>query len=155
MLEFHLQEYAALRAEMNAKMEEIGRSSRFLLLALSGLFWWLATQRNAPPDVMLALSAWLPFLVSIFFTWYRSNLSNSVKKLGLYLKKLENEFAKDGLGWERTEIYDGEGRVAKKYLSDRYLLYSSQFVSFVVGAFFFLEKIPEGYLAALKKAAIQ
>lgn len=149
MNEFHLQEYAALRAEMNAKMDEIGRSSRFLLLALAGLFWWLATQRNSPADLALALAAWLPFMVTIFFTWYRSNLSSSVKKIGRYLMKLEEAFAQAGLGWQRTEIYDSNGRIVMFYSSDRYLLYSSQVISFLVGIFFFFEKIPTGSLAYL------
>jgi hypothetical protein len=112
-LEFHLREYSALRDELLEKTRQIDQSMRLMLVGLPALLSWIILQGSTLGRVEAAVAAWIPFLSMIFFAGHRKDLAESIKRIALYLRKLEKSFGDQDLGWEgrgtEDEIIKGQG----------------------------------------------
>ncbi len=100
--EFRLREYDALRAEMRDMMKAQDSRFTFTLVSVAALTSWIVTNTATIDQAWRPWIAWLPFLIALFFSMRRKDGSKGIKRIGLYIYRLEEVLASDGKGWEHS-----------------------------------------------------
>src|SRR4051812_28753356 len=93
--EFLIEEYKALRKEIDDTMNQMRRTIIWNIVA-SGALWSFiyANNHNLPKGIH-----WIPPLIWFLFGSYYIVLGNDAKKIGGYIRNTEKKFLKEG-GWE-------------------------------------------------------
>ena len=92
--EFLLAEYAELRHEILDALRQVPTNEKWAL-TISGVFWaWYASGEY--PAVIVCIPVVL--VVLLFFRWRA--IENKFSTFGAYIKKVEERFDLEGLGWE-------------------------------------------------------
>lgn len=99
--DFHLAEYSSLREELLEKSRNIDQMLRLMIVVVPGLLAWILTTGTSSGLATQVVSAWLPAAVSVFVLRHRKDNIAAIKKLAIYIRKVEDAFAEEGLGWER------------------------------------------------------
>ncbi len=111
-IEFHAEEFKALKTEIGELTKSTFSNLQYALLASGGLFGWLFTTLRAPspgsvpsclpPASDLATVAFLPMVISIVFGLLSAAAYMRVNTKGRYIARMEDQLAADDLGWERS-----------------------------------------------------
>jgi hypothetical protein len=97
-IEFHLQEYTALRKEADDTVAGIWALERYALLVTGTVYSWFASS-----SVPIPPWAWaIPFAVNCLGGLRAWGLFNRLLTIDEYLKKLETMLAAPGMGWEHV-----------------------------------------------------
>ena len=109
--EFHVEEYKALRSEIEQGVEELRKYRRNALIAVFAVYAWLATGGPLRHSDLLGESAhrifevawWLPVLIPIIgFVEYLGIMMRNMH-IGAYIRRIEAVYADDSLkGWEHV-----------------------------------------------------
>ncbi|RXH57332.1 hypothetical protein [Granulicella sibirica] len=90
---FHIEEYKALRKEIEIHLTESRTEERYLVIAVGAIWAWLITNHNH--HVLL----WcIPLLLAVASVSRMAALTYDIIKLGSYLRGVENHF--HAAGWE-------------------------------------------------------
>jgi hypothetical protein len=117
-LQFHLEEFRQLRAEVLLRSRIQIQLEVFTVAAVGLLFWFLATNNqilSERPVAARVLAWWSPLLLILAgYVWWRSYVLRNYR-IGAYLWQLEERFAAEGLGWEHylppgSKRHDGRPR---------------------------------------------
>jgi hypothetical protein len=87
--DFHLAEYASLRDELLEKSRSIDQMLRLMIVVVPGLMAWILTTGASSGLATQIVSAWLPAAVSVFALRHRKDNITAIKKLALYIRKIE------------------------------------------------------------------
>lgn len=102
-LQFHLEEYRGLRAEITATIRSQFEAYLYALVANGGIIAWLLANR-AQLDTYgywgLKLAALVPFLVTLLAYCWTLFYGKHIQTAGGYLRKLEERIGAANLGWE-------------------------------------------------------
>jgi hypothetical protein len=94
------------------------------------------------------VSAWLPAAVSVFALRHRKDNITAIKKLALYIRKIEEEFAEEGLGWERLRTAENITMGRNSFRSTKGLIWATVIVTSLFGLLKSLTSL--GYLTFLR-----
>jgi hypothetical protein len=75
----------------------------------------------------------MPFLSTVFFAGYRKDLGRDIKRIAIYLIKLEKSFADPNLGWETHLIGATEEEILKGFRTTKRTLTLLMIFTFVFG----------------------
>jgi len=109
---FHLQEFSLLRSKID---NTVSRSENLIILlsVASGTIVYLLypfilrrEEQVNFESYFITSMAWLPFIISLAGYLHFRELRKGIHRIGAYIRKLEEIFAKEGLGWERQWIAD-------------------------------------------------
>lgn len=102
-LQFHLEEYKALRTEVAGNIRAQFDAYLYALVANGGIVTWLLTHRQDT----LAFGLWgeraaalVPLLVTALAYVWTIFYGRQVEIIGSYARRLEQRVGADGLGWE-------------------------------------------------------
>ena len=102
-LQFHLEEFRQLRAEILLRSRIQIQLEAFTVVAVGLLFWFLATNSQIlreRPGAAQILAWWSPLLIVLAgYVWWRMYVRRNYR-IATYVLKLEERFATQGLGWE-------------------------------------------------------
>jgi hypothetical protein len=99
---FHLIEYKALRAELVESLHQMDGLYKFFFFSLFATMAWIVTYSSKLDIFLASIGAWIPFLITHYFAQYRKDRSDSIHRLGAYLLALEQKYADEHLGWEKS-----------------------------------------------------
>lgn len=115
---FHQEEYAALRREIELTLEEFSRLRRYALFGTAGAFAWIATQ-GIPPSNFAVVVWWVPTIIPVMGLLMMLTKSARLDDIGAYLAQVETECISDtakARGWEnfrRRDMADDATRNGK------------------------------------------
>lgn len=95
---FLLTEYSQLRSEILETLCQVPANEKWALI-ISGVFWaWLGSDLSRAQQ--LQVMVWIPgVLVFLLFLRWRA-LEDKFTAFNAYLRRVEDRFRLDGLGWE-------------------------------------------------------
>ncbi|MBX3575625.1 MAG: hypothetical protein KF723_00340 [Rhizobiaceae bacterium] len=102
-LQFHLEEYRTLRAEINGNIRSQFETYLYALVANGGIVAWLLTNRvnlEAFGEWGVRLAAFVPLLVTLLAYCWTLFHGTHIQAIGSYLARLESRVGAAGLGWE-------------------------------------------------------
>lgn len=102
-LQFHLEEYRGLRAEITTSIRSQFEAYLYALVANGGIIAWLLANRaelEAYGFWGLKLAALVPLLVTVLAYCWTIFYGKHVQTVGGYLRKLEERIGAANLGWE-------------------------------------------------------
>lgn len=130
--DFHIEEYHSLRNEIIENVRQLGELNKFLFIAVSVAVGWLLSQSGKLDPVTSFIGAWIPLFITMWFWTYKRNVIGAINSIGTYIKKLEEEFGQDGLGWERSKDADLEPASVFRKSKRFYMLIQVMAVIFAV-----------------------
>lgn len=95
--QFHIEEFKALRHEIDEKIREIVTVQTHLVIAVALIWTYLFDHHQLRESLLWYLPALLSFL-SALRTWM---LAHAILRIGGYIAEIEEVFAVGSLGWER------------------------------------------------------
>jgi hypothetical protein len=104
--EFHLEEFKALRSEIESATATIVRLTQYMLL-ISAVAYAVAfgisekVGQKVLPHQPAVLLLFFPLLCSLIGGYVCVGTAFAIKRIGAYISKLEGRIAWEGLGWER------------------------------------------------------
>lgn len=96
--DFLLAEYSHLRSEIQDAVQQVPANEKWAL-TISGVFWaWLGSDLSRAEHLQIVV--WIPaVIVFLLFLRWRA-IEHKFTAYNTYLKKVEERFEVDGLGWE-------------------------------------------------------
>lgn len=99
--EFLLKEYETLKREVEIRIKHLFTIFYYSLVACSAVWIWIYSNIEIVKKIEIIL--WLPFIIVVVSFYRNITLNNDIKKIGDYIKNLENEFKlPNNLGWETS-----------------------------------------------------
>ncbi|MEM9043690.1 MAG: hypothetical protein AAGC81_03265 [Pseudomonadota bacterium] len=100
-LDFHLEEYKSLRAEMMSLQGERRLTDRLGASAIVAIYAWLLTTGGSIPDLLARLNFLLPSVVAYLCYLQSTRISKGIRTVGTYLAHFEKKYADPEIcGWE-------------------------------------------------------
>ncbi len=102
-LQFHLEEYKSLRAEIAANTKAAFDAYLYALVSNGGIAAWLLTHRadlTAFPPLIQHVAAAVPLMVTLLALVLTMFHARNIALVAEYLQALEKRVAGSGLGWE-------------------------------------------------------
>lgn len=104
--EFHFKEYDSLKAEITALVEHSRKLEIYALGGMAAFYaWWFLRANPENGNATLAVdekALLLPVLIAVMGAFRSLAVALRIDQIAKYLVKLEDVFALEGLGWERT-----------------------------------------------------
>jgi len=156
--EFRLREYDALRAEMRDMMKAQDSRFTFTLVSVAALTSWIVTNTAAIDPAWRPWIAWLPYLIALFFSMRRKDGSKGIKRLGLYIYKLEEVLASDGKGWEHGFAIESFSKSRGAFNSVKYTYWFLLLSTFIFGLIYshtleYVANIVSSFIVIVTKVA--
>lgn len=101
-LRFHIEEYKALRVEIDQRIASIRTTEREITIGSFAIYAWLATQAMREEfSLVFLLVAWLPVILARAGESKRADEAQQINRLAVYIRRLEKVMASPNLrGWE-------------------------------------------------------
>jgi hypothetical protein len=102
-LKFHLEEYKALRREINSRTQESNTLMRYSMLGIAGVYAWLSKSPENVAPVVYQGAWWVPVLIPFLGGIRSLGVLNRILLIGRYIFLLEENvfsLAMTNIGWE-------------------------------------------------------
>lgn len=111
--DFLLQEYEAIRREMDQAVTETRTLERYALVAVGGIWSWIVAKGEPQYDAL----KWLPALLVVFLAFRALVLTKHVDFIANYLTEVEKSFAlPERLGFETRFKHHGTLKRLSAYI---------------------------------------
>jgi hypothetical protein len=127
---FHLAEYAALRQELVAHQARLNNAILFSLTSNAAVIAWLTSGTAKEIGPLVQFGSCIPFLITAIGITFYIHSSRDVRRIAGYCKILEQNFGRQGLGWE-TYLNVMAGKERPRFRT-RYLTYPIFFLQLIL-----------------------
>ncbi len=102
-LQFHLTEYACLRAELQTAQKTTYSVAFGTVAANAFIVTWIVTQTGSAPNLgtLFIIAAWLPAIITGIAWFIIIDRAASVRRLSNYCLIVEEKLSFPELGWEK------------------------------------------------------
>lgn len=95
-IQFHLEEYRSLKAEVEYRVKATERIELVVVGGIAGLYAWLSKEGIAAPEIW-----WLPVVLVIIGALRQIALLNRIMEVTSYVREIEKNFCQNEIGgWE-------------------------------------------------------
>jgi hypothetical protein len=127
-------EYEHLRREIGVVSKELRDTEKYVILIVSAIWVWLATNPDVIPGSMASTVWWLPVFVVILGIVRFMGVQQSLCKIASYIAHhIEPELLGKGKGWENY-LESGSMRNRVRWWFSAFLLWSSLLIASIMVA---------------------
>lgn len=102
-IDFHIAEYNNVQNDIKSNYAQIYNAIFYVIVANAFIVTWASQQHDAAnaPARIVAIASWIPLILIISAYLLCQALRSRNARLYRYIKKIEDRFALDELGWEK------------------------------------------------------